>query len=271
MLKRLKNPRTVRSILIATAAVLLLQPLSAQSMAAKLELMSGQVSILGDSQTLSSAKPLFVGNPIQPKAVVITGPNSYAKFHLEDGSYFEVFENSKVQFKEDYPGWAHLLNVIIGKIHVFIEHTKGPNPNSVTTPTAVISVRGTEFDVVVEDDDGTTFVSVDEGLVQVRGTTAVGFEPLLTKGQSVRVFRNQGLLGKQVDKNGVLQKIYRAGNDLLRVWAQQHPGGIAVGGTPGGAGGPVAAGAPTGAQGDKGKGGTAPGAPPAPPAASTGH
>ena len=34
-----------------------------------------------------------------------------------------------------------------------------------TSPTAVISVRGTVFDVVVQDDDGTTFVTVDEGEV----------------------------------------------------------------------------------------------------------
>jgi hypothetical protein len=137
------------------------------------------------------------------------------------------------------------LNVIIGHVKVFIDHSKGPNSNSVTTPTAVISVRGTIFDIVVEDDDGTTLVTVDEGLVQVRNLTAPGAEPYLKPGDSVRVFRGQRLIGQQIDKGGVFQRALRAATDALRVYAQQHPGGIPIGGV----GGP---GAP-GAQGDKGR------------------
>jgi hypothetical protein len=261
MLKRLTTPWTVRATLVAAVAVLSLRPLSAQT-AATLEAMTGQVSILQDGNNLSNTRALFVGKTVQPKEMVVTGPDSYAKFHLADGSYFEVFENSKVQFREEYPAWTHLLRVWIGRVKVFIDHSKGPNSNSVTTPTAVISVRGTIFDVVVEDDDGTTLVSVDEGLVNVRNLTAPG-EKMLGAGDWTRVFRGQGLVGKQIDKGGIVQKALRAANDAIRVLAQQHSGGVPIGG----AGGPGAAGAP-GAQGDKGKGGAAP--PPAPPS-TTGH
>jgi hypothetical protein len=266
MLNRLTTPRTVRAILMAVTALALLRPLSAQTVAATLELMTGQVSILQDANRPSSATALFVGTPIKAKQMVITGPDSYAKFRLTDGSAFEVFEKSTVVFHEDY-GLTHLLNVIIGHVKVFIDHSKGPNPNSVTTPTAVISVRGTVFDVVVEDNDGTTLVTLDEGWVHVRNLTAPGTEPDLRKpGDWVRVFRGQGLLGKQVDPNGVLQKALRTVEDALRVMAQQRPGGIPVGG---GGGGPVPIG---GAQGDKGKGGAAPAPPPAPPSTTTaGH
>jgi len=263
MLKRLTTPWTVRAMLMATLAVVFLRPLSAQSRpAATLVLMSGQVSILLDGH---DTKPLFASSTVYAQQRIVTGPNSYAKFLLPDGSYFEVFEKSQVEFHADY-GWSHLLNVIIGHVKVFIDHSKGPNSNSVTTPTAVISVRGTIFDIVVEDDDGTTLVTVDEGLVQVRNLTAPGAEPLLNPGQSVRVFRGQRLLGQQIDKGGIVQKMLRAFTDGLRVYAQQHPGGIPAGGT----GGPVATGAP-GAQGDKGKGGTAPPPPPAAPPSTSGH
>jgi hypothetical protein len=257
MLKRLTTPWTVRAMLMAVVAVVFLRPLNAQFYAATLEAMTGQVSILqGANDPISTAKALLVKADINAGQMVVTGPDSYAKFHMADGSTFEVFENSRVQFHPDF-GFMYLLNIIIGHVKVIIDHSKGPNSNSVSTPTAVISVRGTIFDIVVEDDDGTTLVMVDEGWVHVRNQTAPGPEDDLRKpGEWVRVFRGQGLMGKQTNPNGVLQKAMRMAEDTLRVLAQR-PGGIPVGG--GGVGSP---GAP-GAQGDKGKGGAAP--PPAPP------
>lgn len=264
MLKRLTTLRTVRAILMASLSVVFLRPLTAQTPAATVEAMTGQVSILQDPNSPSSATALFVGNQIKAKQFVITGPSSYAKFRLADGSYFEVFENSRVQFHEDF-GLGNLLNIIIGHIVVFIDHSKGPNPNNVTTPTAVISVRGTIFDIVVEDPDGTTLVTLDEGWVHVRNATAPGSleRDLRFPGENVRVFRGQGLMGKQINNNGVVQKLARMAEDSLRVLAGQRP----IGAGTGGVGGP-GVGIP-GAQGDKGKGGAAPPAPPPP--ASAGH
>ena len=55
-----------------------------------------------------------------------------------------------------------------GRVKVHIQKLGGqPNNNRVTTPTAVISVRGTIFDVSVEDGES-TLVAVEEGLVEVR-------------------------------------------------------------------------------------------------------
>ncbi len=56
----------------------------------------------------------------------------------------------------------------VGRVRLHIEHLgTTPNPNRILTPTAVISVRGTIFDVSVADDDETTLVEVEEGSVQV--------------------------------------------------------------------------------------------------------
>ncbi len=206
-------------------------------------------------------KPLNVGNSVFAQDIIVTGPDSFAAFHLPDGSTFEVYEKSTVTFRADYPGWTYLLNIIMGRVKVFIDHSKGPNANSVTTPTAVISVRGTVFDVVVEDSDGTTLVSCDEGAVQVRNLTAPGGEPVLHPGESIRIFRGQGLIGRQINKDPIRQAALRAVRDAIQVVAQRRVGLPGVGG----AGGPV--GSTTGAQGDKGKVGAAP--PPAPPPAPT--
>jgi hypothetical protein len=161
--------------------------------------------------------------------------------------------------------------VVIGRIKVFIQHLNGPNYNSVTTPTAVISVRGTVFVVDVEDDEGTTVVAVDDGLVQVRNLTAPGPERMLKPGDAIRVYRGQPLIAKLVDHNGMMRAIMRVAEDTIRLIAQRGGGG----GLPGGGGVPGAAG---GGQGDKGKNGSGSGTgsstgssgPPAPPPPSSG-
>ncbi len=219
---------------------------------AVVEQLMGQVSLMQDGHV---DHPLSLGEGVKAQLTIVTGPSSYAKFRLEDNSTFEVYENSTVIFKEDWPAWSHLLNVILGRVKVFIDHSKGPNNNSVTTPTAVISVRGTVFDVVVEDSDGTTLVSCDDGLVQVRNVTAPGNEPLLKPGEWVRIFRGQGLMGNKISKDPVERGILQAVRDAIQVALRQRVG-APVGGVPGAGGG-----AP-GAQGDKGKGGNTP--PPAP-------
>ena len=74
----------------------------------------------------------------------------------------------KVTFRNNGGDWRDLVDVWLGRIRVHIQKLGGePNPNRVHTPTAVISVRGTTFDVSVNDDDETTFVAVEEGVVTV--------------------------------------------------------------------------------------------------------
>jgi hypothetical protein len=249
-----------RVALAALAGFVCLPPLAAQPVA-KVEQMMGQVSLMQDGHV---DKPLLVGSGVRARSIIVTGPDSYAKFRLEDNSTFEVYEKSTVTFKDDWPAWSHLLNVIMGRVKVFIDHSKGPNNNSVTTPTAVISVRGTVFDVEVEDTDGTTFVSCDEGLVQIRNVTAPGSEPLLHPGESKWIYRGQSLAQNRLINDPVKQAVLKATREAIQVALQRRaglPGGV------GGGGGPVGS-TGGGAQGDKGKGGAAP---PPPPPGSSGH
>ena len=142
------------------------------------------------------------------------------------------------------------------------------HPNNVTTPTALISVRGTIFDVDVMDLEGTTYVAVDEGQVDVRHLVVASGIVSLHPGESIQVIRNVPLVPLARDKGIIFRKVLEAAQDAARVIAQR-PGGTG----PGGTGTSVPAGSTGGAQGDKGKdtGGTgtgtgAPtGAPPAPP------
>ncbi len=255
--------RTKRWLLTTFALFVCLAPLRAQTdAAAKVVERVGQVSTL-ESGSFSA---LSVGSTVRPQQMIVTGPDSFVRFQvLSDGSTFEVYANSKVVFRETMGDWRHILNLWIGRVKVFIQHAPGvPNPNNVTTPTAVISVRGTVFDVVVRDDDGTTDVAVDEGSVAVRNVTAPGSAVLLGPGDTITVFKGQPLLGHQIDKGNLMRNALRVVRDTVyQVLLNRQAG--AIPGPGGGGTGPSTG----GAQGDKGKTGnggstTAPGAPPAP-------
>jgi hypothetical protein len=259
-MNRRSHTWTARSLLLVTALVFGMTPLAAQDSAAKVLYQTGQVSIADGGYF----KALSVGDVVKIRQLIVTGPNSYARFEvLSDHSTFEVFENAKVVFRATPGAWDHLLEVVFGRVKVFIQHAPGvPNPNKVTSPTAVISVRGTVFDVVVESADGTTFVTVDEGVVDVRNTSAAGDSVTLRAGDSIRVYPGQPLVARGVDKGqAIRQMLYRVRDAYYQVMMQRGPGGS----------GPIAGGpGSVPANGDKGKTTgttTGPGTPPAGPGA----
>ncbi|HUI81998.1 MAG TPA: FecR family protein [Bryobacteraceae bacterium] len=248
--------RTARKLLItATVAMCCAFSLAAQDFtgAAKVQVMSGRVSVLQDSVEWA----LSPGKFVQPQQVVVTGPDGYAKFELQDGSTFEVFQNSRTVFRPAQ-GWSQLLDVFLGRVKVYIQHNHGPNHQQVTTQTAVISVRGTIFDVVVDDED-TTFVSVDDGIVVVRHKLFPGTETEVHAGEAIQVYRNQPL-ARRMDKGNAARMALRAAAQAAYEALYHRPvgtgAGVPTGGSTGG-----------GVEGDKGgtKGNAPPPPPPAPP------
>jgi len=234
-------------------------PVCAQTdAAAKVVSLAGQVSVLHDGNTWA----LNVGDLVQPQQTVVAGADSYAVFQVSDGSTFDVYPNARVIFRNNRGDWKDLLEVLLGKVKVQIQHLGGqPNHNKVRTPTAVIAVRGTVFDVDVEDADATTLVLVEEGQVEVRHLLEPGQTRFLNPGEWIRVFKNQPLAAKTVDRTFVVQKLMRAASDALNEALYRMPRGASPG---------TAATGTTGSTGDKAgtpppPGSTPPPAPPPPP------
>ena len=231
--------------------------------AAKLIHMTGQVSEIRGTGTWA----LNVGDFIEPQHVIVTGPDGSAIFQVADGSTFEVFPNSKAVFRETMGDWRDLLRIWLGHVRVEIQHLGGqPNPNKVRTATAVISVRGTIFDVTVEDQDGTTLVLVEEGRVQVQHLLQPGAPVYLERGEYLEVFWNQPLAARKVDHGPLYQQLIRVAKDTMyQVLMRGQAGGA---GTPAGttSGGTAADqnGKGTGNTGNTGGTGTQPPPPPPP-------
>lgn len=237
--------------------------------AARITGVHGEVNVLKGSYPWA----LSVGDMILPKQVILTGADSFAVCELEDGSSFTVFPNSRVTFRANAGDWRDLLDLWLGRVKIHIQKLGGqPNRNRVFTPTAVISVRGTVFDVVIEDEADTTLVVVDEGAVDVRHRLiGESKSKLLQQGESIRVFRNEPLARSAVDKNALAARVLRAAGEALYTVLAQGRASTGGGGTPpsSGGGGPSLPGDTGGGENPAPQapgGGSSPTSPPVPPA-----
>ena len=200
--------------------------------AAQVISLTGQVSVLRDNEPWA----LNVGDRVQIQQVIVTGSDGFAKFQVSDGSFFEVYPNSNVIFRKNPGNWRDLLDLLVGRVKIHIQKWGGqPNPNRILTPTAVISVRGTTFDVSVDDDDQTTLVSVEEGVVDVMHALKPGKTKTLNAGESLEVRKYEPISQSIVDKGAIMQRVLHSLSQALDVAIinSRMPGA----GTAGGGGG----------------------------------
>ena len=251
-------------LMAAMAAVCLAQfppPSDSGQYAAKVLTMSGQVSVLKDMRPIA----LSEGSLVQVQEMIVTGPDGHAVFQVSDGSTFEVYPNTNLVFRKNAWNVKDMIDLLVGRIRVHIEHWGNvPNPNRVLTPTAVISVRGTTFDVTVDDNDETTMVEVEEGLVEVRHALLPSDTPkMLGPGDSIKVYKSQPIAGGKLDKGTILHYALNAIKDAANVMAMRANRGVGSvgGGSTGGSTG----------VGDTGKGQAPAPPPPPPPPPPPGH
>ncbi|MEO8663070.1 MAG: FecR family protein [Bryobacteraceae bacterium] len=208
---RLKFAATYGLLMTAWACALPAQifgPQPAEAAATVIEL-HGQVSVLRDS----NAWALQMGAAVQIKQVILTGADGFAVFRVSDGSTFEVYPNSRLTFRNNPGSFRDLLDLWMGRVKVQVHKLGGQaNPTRVNTPSAVISVRGTVFDVVVEDEDDTTLVSVDEGQVLVQHALMPRDDGrMLSPGEWLRVYKSIPLAARKgIDKGSIAQFALRA-------------------------------------------------------------
>ena len=158
------------------------------------------VSITGNLSVRHStvaARVVSLNETVNVGDELVTDARSEATIQTSDGSTVHVYPDSRVIFSEPSLGVADFLHLVFGSIKVHIEKLSGrPNPHSMTTPTAVIAVRGTTFSVFVDDADA-TLVAVDEGLVAVSNRSNPANELLLRPGQRTWVRGSQPPLRAQ--------------------------------------------------------------------------
>ena len=129
-----------------------------------------------------STQTVQVGDDIR------TGPGGTVMLELPDGSYMVVSENTTLTLQQyGNSGVSGYINLMLGKVRFYIQRFGGrSNPYQVGTPTALIAVRGTTFEVTV-DDASFTEVRVFEGLVSVESVGLPDREVILEPGRKTLV------------------------------------------------------------------------------------
>ncbi len=122
-----------------------------------------------------------------PAETVITTDAGRVLLQIQDGSEVLVRPHTRVVLKQPATGDWRYIQLLVGRIRAEIQKRFGGSPPfQIGTPSAVISVRGTQFDVEVNQHQ-VTEVDVQEGAVQLEGTNAIGAPVLITAGLSSRV------------------------------------------------------------------------------------
>ena len=139
----------MRKVLVVVALLLLPSALWAQG-TLRVSSVSGQVQWRAASAKVFA--PLASDAQIHAGDEVRTGPGAQAILTAPDNSYMVVSENSKLIVDDFWTGnHKSIMNLMLGQVRFYIQKFGGrPNPYSVRTPTALIAVRGTTFDVFVD-------------------------------------------------------------------------------------------------------------------------
>jgi FecR-like protein len=148
----------------------------------------GKVSIQLPAQSLSGP----VRGELLPPETTVSTDDGRLLLKLADGSDILVRPHTTLVLKQpETSGWKY-FQMMVGRIRTSIQKRLGGAPGfQIGTPSAVISVRGTKFEVEV-DRRGYTEVDVDEGVVELESLNGLGESVLITAGFSSRVGMETG-------------------------------------------------------------------------------
>jgi hypothetical protein len=133
----------------------------------------------------SPSNPLR-GEQLPPGTILDTGSGRML-LRLSDGSEVLVRAHTRLQVQQPSLTDPSYFQLLLGRIRALInKRTGGAVPFELGTPSAVIAVRGTQFDVEVNSRN-VTEVDVVDGLVEVYGRNTGGTSVLLEPGFSTRV------------------------------------------------------------------------------------
>lgn len=189
-------------------------------------------------ETPEGTERLAAGAELRPGEVLRTGWRSRAVIEVpERAATFVIGPRTRVRLTAEVPGG--LLEMECGRLRAVFDRLTGAPPieRIVTTPTAILAVRGTEYGVRVGR-SGTTAVNVFAGVVRVQDRqrryapveVRAGYGTSVGRGQAPAAPEPHGLSAERWEQGG-------GSRGLRGGAAHQAPGGLGAAPPRGGVGG----------------------------------
>jgi len=149
-------------LLLITAVIAAASSCSKKEEKAFVSFFAGTASIERQGE---ASVPVKVQDQVKDGDIIETGERSYVIVQTDDGIVIRFDAGTRVVFKSISDVKNRELNLDRGKVVSSVSKLKKESEYRVKTPTAVASVRGTEF--LTEYDKGKTIVAVGKGKVSV--------------------------------------------------------------------------------------------------------
>ncbi|MCK5379757.1 MAG: FecR domain-containing protein [Acidobacteria bacterium] len=183
----------VASAVILGATVLVALPggeMKTESVGLTYEVSALRGKLLREEPT--PTERLAVGNIVRSGAVLRTGWWASAELSCPTrGAHFKLEPSTRVRLTDDVPGV--LLDLQKGNVRAWFDAlgSESPSERLVTTPSAVLAVRGTEYGVSVNK-EGDTTIAVFHGVVEVRDLARHRERVMVQAGMFCTVPRGEG-------------------------------------------------------------------------------
>src|SRR4051812_31299502 len=124
---------------------------AAEELRADALVVTGKVTYLRDGQPWAVSSGEFV--PL--RKTIKTGDDGYGHFKVASGDVFDVFANSEVLFRGNAGNPGDLLEILSGRVRIYLAAGRGERQRRIFTPSAVITAHESASLSLAIDEEGT--------------------------------------------------------------------------------------------------------------------
>jgi hypothetical protein len=169
--------------------------------------VTGQVSRIRDTRPWA----LSNGESVPIQQVITTGQDGYAHFEVAGGSSFDIYNNSRVVFRQNAASAGDLVDVLAGRVRIHLQPSMS-QLQRVFSPVAVISTHQAATVALAVDEDDAVRIDVIEGEVRVQHKFLPRNEPVLVKSVDAILVQKDQAISHQVERGS----LYRY---TVKIWS----------------------------------------------------
>ena len=184
----------------------LMQPYQAYVTAAR-----GQVTELRDD----GAWAVSSGERVPIQRLIETGPDGYARLEVKGGSWFEIYADSRVAFRQNAGSAGDLVDVLAGRVRVHLNPGPGQRQQRVSCTVAGITAnRPATFALAIGEDEMLR-VDVLEGEVRVQHALLPRSEPALVTAIDAILVQRDKQISRRVERGSLYRYTVKPLHDLF--------------------------------------------------------